>query len=217
MLFRSGLFSADESVLAGRTGVPTLAQTSAPFRGLQELLDAFPRIQDAIPELRLRVYSGQATYQVAEKDDPFADLYSRCRTQPGVDYVGPIPQPSLARALREAWILAYPCVFSETSCIAVMEAMAAGCEVVTVPRAALPETTAGFARMTPLTYQDRFVPAFADGVIAAIRERRADPVGAELRLRAQVRRVMAVDTWRDRAEEWEDALVDLVAWKRRVA
>lgn len=208
-----GLFR-QSAILASKTPFPLLAHTSAPFRGLSVLIDAFPAIRAEIPDVQLRVYSGQATYQVSEDKDPFAPLYARCRSTDGVTYVGGLPQPALAAALKEAWILAYPCTFDETSCIAVMEAAAAGTEIVSVRKAALPETTGGFARLIVPAPKERRAAAFAAATIDTIRAWKADPVGTELRLRAQAAWITGVGTWRDRAKDWEEALSDLVRWKR---
>ncbi|MDP6935075.1 MAG: glycosyltransferase, partial [Myxococcota bacterium] len=127
-----GLYEDGESVLARKASPPVLAYTSTPYRGLSLLLDAFPIIRDTHPEIELEVYSSLQVYQVAESEDQdrYGALYERCRQMPGVIYKGSVPQPELATALTRATLLAYPCIFPETSCIAVMEALAAGCGVV---------------------------------------------------------------------------------------
>src|SRR5262249_28995461 len=159
-----GLFPEGEATLARKSRPPVLAYTSTPYRGLDRLLEAFPLIRQAVPGTTLKVFSSLKVYQVpdAEEQARFGRLYQQCRETPGVEYTGSIPQPELSRELQAVSVLAYPNTYQETSCIAVMEAMAAGCWVVTSHRAALPETTAGFARLIPTggsreAFRDRFV------------------------------------------------------------
>jgi len=127
--------------------VPVLFYTSTPYRGLDVLLDALPAIRAAV-RYAPAVFSGfAASYGTRLEDDPYRALYERCTATDGVDYVGPIAQPDLAREISNAAALAYPSTFAETSCIAVLEAMAAGATIVTTRLGALEETTNGFAKL----------------------------------------------------------------------
>ena len=103
---------------------PVLFYSSTPFRGLDVLLQAFPRIRDAVPGTVLRVFSGMEVYQVPPEDDRFRPLYDQCRTTEGVDYAGPCGQARLAQELAGSAAFAYPSTFAETSCIAALESMA---------------------------------------------------------------------------------------------
>src|SRR5439155_2797979 len=105
--------------------------TSAPFRGLDVLLDIFPAIRQAHPEAVLRVYASMGIYQLGEAADPFAPLYQRCRTTPGIEYIGAQPQAALARMLEPAAIFAYPSTLADTSSIAVLDVGAAVPQCVT--------------------------------------------------------------------------------------
>ena len=199
----AGLFDG-ASISQRKPWPPTLAYTSTPFRGLDRLIAAFPTIRGAIPGTRLKVFSSMEVYGVAAGEDEYEDLYARCRATDGVEYVGAVDQPSLAAALAETTCLAYPNTFAETACIAVMEAMAAGCVVVTSDLGALPETTAGFARLVEAPARPaEHVRLFADAVLRELLERRAAPdADAEARLRAQVDYMNRVNTWQARAGEW---------------
>jgi len=44
-------------------GVPVLFYTSTPFRGLDVLLDCFPRIRQSVPDVRLRIFSSMQVYR----------------------------------------------------------------------------------------------------------------------------------------------------------
>jgi tetratricopeptide (TPR) repeat protein/glycosyltransferase involved in cell wall biosynthesis len=195
------LFAPGESIRAAKAQPPVLAYTSTPDRGLDLLLEAFPRLRAAVPGTTLEVYSGLGLYGFAQAEDQarFGALYERCRATAGVDYVGPVPQPELARRLRRAALLAYPNTVPETSCIAVLEALAAGCVVVTSAWGALPETGAGFARLVPVAggqaaYLDRFVAE----VLAALNT----PDEQQQQLQRQVAHVGREGTWAGLARLW---------------
>lgn len=193
----AGLFADGEPILAQKRPM-TLAYASTPYRGLDVLLDVFPQIRAAVPEAHLSIYSSMKVYQGGQTEQPYQALYERARAMPGVTYVGSLPQPELAAALKQTAVLAYPNTYPETSCITVMEAMAAGCQVVTSDLGALPETTAGFARLIrwddgPEAYRAHFTQA----VIEALRT----PT-TEDRLRAQVNYANDHYQWHGRAEQW---------------
>jgi len=203
------LFPEGATILSQKMPPPVLAYTSTPFRGLDCLLDVFPAIQAQVPAVRLRVFSSMAVYREAPAAEQaqYGGLYQRCRSIPGVEYVGSLAQPALAREMRGVSMLAYPNTFPETSCIAALEAMASGCRIVTSALGALPETTAGFADLTPLT-RDRKpdLEQFTASVVAGLRELQEGGPAIEESLRRQVEYIREKATWAVRAREWESWL-----------
>ncbi len=139
-----------------------------------------------------------------QSDAGYEVLYRQCQEIDGVEYIGSIPQPQLAQELQLASVLAYPNTFMETSCIAVMEAMASGCWVVTSELGALPETTAGFARLIPTTnnWEDYKGP-FVDETVRVLHATTGvDSELAEAHLRQQVDYANQTYSWAKRAEKW---------------
>src|SRR5262249_29734310 len=161
----------------------------------------------AVPDCRLRIYSSMGVYQVPDADDDYRVLYDLARALPGVEYVGSLPQTALADALAEADILAYPNTFAETSCISVMEAMAAGCLVAPRGWGAPRETTGGFGILRD-EVGDRvsMARAFAQALVGLIGEARDKPQQFEDGLHRQQAHARTAYNWATRAREWEQAL-----------
>jgi len=192
-------------------GAPELFYTSTPFRGLDVLLYCFPRIRQAIPDVRLRIYSSMQVYQVPAEGDQYRELYATARNMAGVEYIGSVGQTQLAQELTRTAALAYPSTFAETSCIAVTEAMAAGAAVYTTRLGALPETAGTHAGM--IDWQpdkSALANAFADLAIRALQEARENPDNA-MTLLAQRREYIKKNyLWPARAQEWEQWLTTIV-------
>jgi glycosyltransferase involved in cell wall biosynthesis len=151
----------------------------------------------------MQVYGGLAAV------DERPDLYDRCRSTEGVEYHGSVPQAQLAQQLAGVSILAYPNTYNETSCIAVMEALAAGLLVVTSDLGGLPETCGGWARLVlPIgagRSREEFERDFENAVDRALRELQTDPAAFYRERFEQVRAVTAGLRWDLRAAQWEQA------------
>jgi glycosyltransferase involved in cell wall biosynthesis len=122
-----------------RDRAPRAYYASTPYRGLSYLLQAWPLVQKLVPRAEVHVFSSLAVNGLPDTEENRA-LYERARQTPGVVYRGPVGQAELREEAACARVLAYPCCFPETSCIAAMEAMASGCVVVGTELGALPET-----------------------------------------------------------------------------
>lgn len=207
-----GLFASEAEFSDAKTGRMRLAYTSTPYRGMQFLRDVFPPYRMANPDATLDVYSSMAVYMEGEDEDrrKFSGFYDALAAVDGVSLVGSLPQPELAQRLRGSHVLAYPNAFPETSCIAVMEALAAGLRVVTSDLGALPETCEGFARLVPIDVDidegnasihvkggNAFVEAYTEAL--------AKPYSGEC-LFDQVQHMNNHHTWAVRARQWADVL-----------
>ncbi len=202
------IFSDEDRIVDAMSEEPTLVYTSTPFRGLDILVDSFPAIRERVPNARLRVFSSMKIYQMDDSDDKFSKLYETCRNTPGIEYVGPVPQPQLARELKAATMLAYSNSFAETACVAMMEAMASGCMIVSSHLGALPETTAGFGQLlSEKPGSPEYAAAFVDEVVRALnRVSSEDRDALEKHLQEQVAYCQENLCWSVKADIWVDWL-----------
>jgi glycosyltransferase involved in cell wall biosynthesis len=200
------LFASAAQLADAKGAQLRLTYTSTPFRGLAVLLACFPAIHKRHPNCRLDVYSSMLVYDQPAGSDPYHQLYEQCRATPGVNYCGSLAQPELAKELASVSVLAYPSTFAETSCIAVMEAMAAGLLVVTSDLGALSETCAGQAVLVPSVGGERsaeqFAIDYARALDSALTELQANPAAAAQRRFEQLQAINATCGYDVRAGEW---------------
>ena len=74
----------------------------------------------------------------------YKDLFKECKETKNVNYYGYLENKKIIELLNRMHIFSYPSIWPETSCIAAIESMAAGCEVVTTNLGAMYETCAPF-------------------------------------------------------------------------
>ena len=143
---------------------------TTPHRGLNVAVAAIMELaKNYGDKIHFDVFSSFEAYGWKERDKEFEDLFNNIKEHPQMTYHGYQPNEKVREALQEAHIFAYPSIWPETSCIAVIEAMSAGCQVVCPNYAALPETTANFATMYQWSEDIQFhANVFANMLNAAI-------------------------------------------------
>jgi glycosyltransferase involved in cell wall biosynthesis len=149
-------------------------------------------------------------YQFQPENDQFRSLYDLARDMDGVQYVGSVGQLRLAQELTGAAALAYPSTFPETSCIAAIEAMAAGAAVLTTRLGALPETTQGHAAMVDWQpNKTKLAETFAAMCIEILRDTRNNPEVATARRQQRLEFIRQNYLWSDRARQWAEWLTQV--------
>jgi glycosyltransferase involved in cell wall biosynthesis len=126
----------------------SLVYASAPNRGLETILRAWPMVLRAFPQATLHVYYGFTQgFQkyirtvMGELAASWLQDMQQLLKQPNVRYHGMVSAEQLASAYNGAGFLLYPTSFAETGCIAVVKAMAQGVIPITsrYPESVLPE------------------------------------------------------------------------------
>lgn len=131
-----------------------LVYFSTPQRGLELLVPVFEKLSQKHNNIHLDVFSSFKIYGWDDYDAKFEPLYDKIRNHPNMTYHGFANQDVLREYLLKAHILAYPCIWKETSCRVLIESMSAGLACVHPNLAALPETSGGLTTM--YQYQDNY-------------------------------------------------------------
>ena len=103
-----------------------LVYTSTPQRGLEILVPVFQKLAEKYDNIHLDVFSSFKIYGWEDADKQFEPLYEQIRNHPQMTYHGFVSNEELRKHLETAHIHAYPSIWLETACRAVIEAMSAG-------------------------------------------------------------------------------------------
>ena len=145
----------------GREKKKRIIFCSSPDRGFQRSINVFKESGLAKEGYELHLYYGFGkTWHTIAVDQEFGhvveldkemrlfEYQDQClelaANTPGVVFKGSVDWATMAEAQKDAEIWLYPTNFGEISCVAGMEAMAAGCKCVATDSAALAETLKGY-------------------------------------------------------------------------
>jgi glycosyltransferase involved in cell wall biosynthesis len=177
-----------------------LIYTSAPFRGLDILLDSFALLNR--DDIELDVYSSTIMYgsdYAQYTGNQYDPIFDRARSLKGVNYKGYASNDEVKKALQSSDIFAYPSIFEETCCLAMVEAGAAGCQMVTTNIGALAETGSEFATLVPIqASREEIVSSYAQALNDAI----DNPKSLDT-LKLQSDFYNANYSWDNRKKDWE--------------
>lgn len=183
-----------------------LIYTSTPWRGLHLLAEAYAMLDR---DVELIVFSGTSIYGnqfYNQANSQYQPLYDRLKSV-GATHIEYAPNSEVVEVLKQSHILAYPNCWEETSCLAAIEALAAGCKVVTTNFGALPETCGTWADYTPLGYN--FLERYVESL------RNAIDTYDKSRLQKQQQYYNENWTWNTRIKEWE-RLIDSFKLRKQV-
>lgn len=190
--------------------VTRLAYWSTPHRGLNLLVPVFKKLCEKHNNLELDVYSSFELYGWGERDKQFQTLFEECKTTDKINYHGTVSNDVLRERLSDTHILAYPSIWTETSCITLMEAMQAGLQCVHPNLGALHETAANWTMMYQWNEDmNRHAAQFYEVLDFAI-----STIGAEDmqgRLSSQASYANAFYNWEVRGQQWKSLMTNLVS------
>lgn len=188
-----------------------LIYSTTPHRGLELLIPVFIKLYENFGDaVHLDVYSSFQVYGWPQRDEQYKPLFDICKEHPGITYHGAVSNDEVRKALAQSHIYAYPCIWPETSCISVIEAMSAKCMVVHPNYGALPETTHDLSVMYQFTEDRReHINVFANTLMRAIHMAR-DPDHNRM-LDYVKNNIDNLYSWETRGKQWTSLLQQLLA------
>ena len=182
----------------------SLIYHTTPWRGLANLLNVFKNLN--LKNVKLNVCSSTIIY--GKKFDAvlgktYEGLFNECKNTNNVNYLGYLKNDKIIELLKKMHIFAHPSIWPETSCIAAIESMAAGCEIVTTNLGALYETCSPFG--TFVNFDRNFSnleKRYSKVLLNSIKNYWSDENQNKLRLQRET--INATYSWNVRSLEWKN-------------
>jgi UDP-glucose:(glucosyl)LPS alpha-1,2-glucosyltransferase len=114
---------------------------TTPHRGLELLYPVYEKLSEEVSEkLHLDVFSSFEIYGWKERNKIYQPLFDKLSNHSHITYHGTQPNSVVREYLSNAHYFPYPCIWKETSCIALIEAIEHGVIPIHPNFGALPET-----------------------------------------------------------------------------
>ena len=181
-----------------------LVYHTTPWRGLALLLKVFKNLD--LKNIELNVCSSTIIY--GKKFDSvlgktYESIFNECKNTKNVNYSGFLDNKKIIQMLKKMHIFAHPSIWPETSCIAAIESMAAGCEVVTTNLGALPETCSSFGTFINFDRNfDNLEKKYREVLLNSIENFWSDKNQNKLKLQRET--INATYSWDTRSVEWKN-------------
>ena len=175
---------------------------TTPWRGLANLLKIFKGL--SLENVELNICSSTEIY--GKKFDnalgkSYENLFDECKNTKNVNYLGYINNKEIIKLLKKMHIFTHPSIWPETSCIAAIESMAAGCEVVTTNLGALYETCSPFGTFVNFDRNfNNLEKKYAKVLSKSIKNYWSEENQSKLRLQRET--INLTYSWDARALEW---------------
>jgi len=175
---------------------------TTPWRGLVHLLKIFKNLK--LKNVELNICSSTIIY--GKKFDnilgkQYENIFEECKNTKNVNYLGFLENNKIINLLKNMHIYAFPSVWPETSCISAIEAMAAGCEVVSSNLGALYETCAPFGTFVTFDRNfENFEKKYQKVLEKSIENFWSEENQKKIKLQQEV--INLTYSWSTRSKEW---------------
>lgn len=204
--YHATLYEGIPKLYRGRNGIdphdmpgreeagPKAVYVSSPFRGLDTLLELWPKIKAKVPDAEVHAYYGwqsAAAHLAVPEGAAFKARIEELCQQPGVVWHGRVGQPELYREMASARAWLYPTRWREEHCISAYLAQALGAWPVVYPLGALPQSVVFGSKVEG---PETFVAAAAEALTSR---------GLEKERQIMMQWVRQHLSWDAVADEWE--------------